>query len=163
MQRLKDMFKGYWQPKAGTIYPALEKLSRESLISCRVEHREDAPDRRYYTITKKGEEMLKETVIRWNKVMEHIKAYGEAHRAIQRFKGDLDREKVGNLLIKIGEGVKKGTFDLSEVIPSPESVVVKPTEPLRFKLLYAWENGKLEIELEFEWVPAERGKGTTNE
>ena len=62
MQRLKDIFKGYWQPKAGTIYPALERLSEASLITCRVEHREDAPDRRYYTITKKGEEVLKETV-----------------------------------------------------------------------------------------------------
>jgi len=163
MQRLKDMFKGYWQPKAGTIYPALEKLSKESLITCKVEHREGAPDRHYYTITKKGEEVLKETVIRWSKVMEHIEAYGEAHRAIQRFKGDLNREEVGNLLIKMGEGVKKGAFDLSEIIPSLESVVVEPTEPLRFKLLYAWENGKLEIELEFEWVSTERGEEIQDE
>ena len=92
--------------------------------------------------------------------MEHIEAYGEAHRAIQRFKGYLAREEVGDLLIKMGEGVKRGAFDLSEIISSLESVAVEPTEPLRFKLLYAWENGKLEIELEFEWVPAERGEGT---
>ncbi len=163
MQRLKEMFKGYWNPKAGTIYPALEKLSKSSLVSCRVEHREDAPDRRYYTITEKGEEILRETVKRWSRVMEHIEAYGELHRAIRRFKGKIDKEGLGDLMVKMGEGIKKGVFDLSEILPSVRSAQIELAEPLQFKLLYAWENGKLEIELEFEWVPESSERRTPDE
>lgn len=163
IQRLGRMFGGYWKPKAGTIYPALERLSRASLISSRVEHRDDAPDRRYYTITEKGNGILRGAVMRWSKVMEHIEAYGEAHRAIRRFRGSLSRDEMGNILIGMGEGLRTGHFDVSELLPPLEAAVVEPTEPLQVKFLYAWEDGKLEVELEFEWSPPEeaekRGKG----
>jgi len=96
---LREIFRGYWEPKAGTIYPALEKLSQLSLISSRLEHRDDAPDRRYYTITEKGEKVLKEAVSRWNKVMEHIEAYGEIHKAIRRFRGNLSKGELGNVAL----------------------------------------------------------------
>lgn len=79
IQSLERMFGGYWKPKAGSIYPALERLSNESLLSSRLEHKDDAPDRRYYTITEKGEKQLTEAVMRWSKVMEHIEVYGDAH------------------------------------------------------------------------------------
>lgn len=161
IQRLRRMFGGYWEPKAGTIYPALERLSGASLISSRVEHRDDALDRRYYTMTEKGEGVLREAVMRRSKVMEHIEAYGEAHRAIRRFRGSLSRDELGDLLIKMGEGLRSGPFDVSEVLPSLEAVVVEPTEPLQVKFLYAWEDGKLEVELEFEWTP--RGKEDSGE
>jgi len=154
IQRLREMFGGYWRPKAGTIYPALERLSRFSLVSSRVEHRDDAPDRRYYTITEKGKEALMEVVMRWSKVMEHIEAYGEAHRAIRRFRGTLSKDEMGNLLIRMGDGLRIGHFDVSELLPHLEAAMVKPTEPLKVKFLYAWEDGKLEVELEFEWSPA---------
>ena len=44
IQRLRRIFGNYWKPKTGTIYPALERLSEASLVSSRVEHKEDAPD-----------------------------------------------------------------------------------------------------------------------
>jgi len=157
IHHLRRMFMGYWKPKAGTIYPALERLSEASMVSSRVEHRDDAPDRRYYTITEKGEEVLMEAVKRWSKMMEHIEAYGEAHRAIRQFRGSLSRDEVGNLLIGMGEGLRTGRFDVSEVLPSLKAVVVEPTEPLQVKFLYAWEDGNLEIELEFEWSPPIEG------
>ena len=163
IQRLREMFRGYWEPKAGTIYPALDRLNRASLISSRVEHRDDAPDRRYYRITEKGEEVLREAVRRWSRVMEHIEAYGESHRAIRRFRGRLSREELGRLLVKMGEGMKKGRFDLSEALPLLKTATVEPTEPLQVKLLYAWEDGKLEVELEFEWTPKGEEERTGDE
>jgi PadR family transcriptional regulator PadR len=156
IQRLGRMFGGYWKPKAGTIYPALERLSDESLLTSRVEHRDDAPDRRYYTITEKGQEKLTEAVMRWSKMMEHIEVYGDAHRAIRQFRGSLSRDEMGTLLIMMGEGLRNGLFDVSELLPLLEAEIVEPTDPLEVKFLYAWENGNLEIELEFEWKPQEK-------
>jgi len=155
IQSLARMFGGYWKPKAGTIYPALEKLSKESLLSSRLEHREDAHDRRYYTITEKGQEQLTEAVIRWSKVMEHIEIYGDAHRAIRQFRGSLSKDEMGTLLIKMGEGLRNGLFNVSELLPILEAEIVELTDPLEVKFLYAWKNGNLEIELEFEWKPLE--------
>jgi len=156
IQRLGRMFGGYWKPKAGTIYPALERLSDESLLTSRVEHRDDAPDRRYYTITEKGQEKLTEAVMRWSKMMEHIEVYGDAHRAIRQFRGSLSRDEMGTLLIMMGEGLRNGLFDVSELLPLLEAEIVEPTDPLEVKFLYAYENGNLEIELEFEWKPQEK-------
>ncbi len=156
IQCLGRMFGGYWKPKAGTIYPALERLSDESLLLSRVEHREDTHDRRYYTITEKGQEQLNEAVMRWSKVIEHIELYGDAHRAIRQFRGGLSKNELGTLLIRMGEGMRNGLFDVSELIPLLEAETVEPTDPLEVKFLYAWENENLEIELEFEWRPQEK-------
>jgi hypothetical protein len=134
----------------------LERLTDESLLSSRVEHRDDAPDRRYYTITEKGQEKLTEAVMRWSKMMEHIEVYGDAHRAIRQFRGSLSRDEMGTLLIMMGEGLRKGLFDVSELLPLLEAEIVEPTDPLEVKFLYAWENGNLEIDLEFEWKPQEK-------
>lgn len=156
IQHLEKMFGGYWKPKAGTIYPALERLSDESILSSRVEHRDDAPDRRYYTITEKGQEQLTEAVMRWSKVMEHIEVYGDAHRAIRQFRGSLSKDEMGTLLIKMGEGLRTGLFNVSELLPRLESEIVEPTDPLEVKFLYAWENGNLEVELEYKWKPQKK-------
>jgi len=153
INRLSRMFGGYWKPKAGTIYPALEKLGEAGLVSSIVEHREDAPDRRYYTITETGTEALASAVKHWSGLMEHVEAYGEAHRSIRRFRGNMTRGEAGRLLTGMGEGLKIGRFDVSEVFPGLEASLVEPTDPLQVKFLYAWEDGKLEIELEFEWLP----------
>ncbi|KYH39404.1 MAG: PadR family transcriptional regulator [Candidatus Bathyarchaeota archaeon B23] len=157
IQRLREMFGGYWEPKAGTIYPALERLRRAGLVSSRVEHREEAPDRRYYRITERGREAIGRAMTRWSRLIEHIEAYGEAHRAIRRFRGQLSRRELGDLLQELGRGLERGSFDLSEVLPQLEAIRVEPTEPLDVKFLYAWDEGRLEIEMEFEWIP--RGEG----
>ena len=151
IKRLKEMFKGYWEPKTGTIYPALEKLNKKSLISSRVEHREDTPNRRYFTLTEKGKNVLRENIKRWSKMIEHIEVYGETHRAIQRFRGPISSEALGRLLIEMGKGVKNGEFNLSEALPTFKPQLVKIKEPIKIKFLYARENEGLEIELEFKW------------
>src|SRR5881628_1337502 len=51
IRELEKRFSGYWKPKAGTIYPALEKLEKNRMLTSRVEFREEAPDRKHYALT----------------------------------------------------------------------------------------------------------------
>lgn len=158
IQRLDRMFSGYWKPKAGTVYPALDKLAERELISGKVEHREDGPERKYYTITERGEVVLKSGMDRWSRLMEHIEVYGERHRAIRKLRVQTDREQLGDIFIKLGESFKRGEFDISEPIPSIEPEKIELTEPLVFKFLYAHDNGGLEFEIEVEWSPKKKSE-----
>lgn len=153
IQQLEKMFAGYWKPKAGTIYPALEKLSEKDLITGETRHREEGPDRRYYTITEKGKQALRHGINQSSKVIEHIELYGERHRTIRRFQEKTDREKLGDFFIKLGESFKRETFDLSTISPAIEPEIIRLVEPIKLKFLYAHENSGLEIEIEVEWSP----------
>ena len=44
IRELEKRFSGYWKPKTGTIYPALEKLERAKLVTSQREFREEGPD-----------------------------------------------------------------------------------------------------------------------
>jgi len=46
----------------GSIYPALKKMEEEDLISMRLEIQESAPNRKVYTITKKGKQAFLEAL-----------------------------------------------------------------------------------------------------
>jgi len=45
---------------------------------------------------------------------------------------------------------KKATTDSS---PSKEKIVMRPTDPISFKFLYAKENSKFELHMEIKWHP----------
>ncbi len=151
IHRLDRMFSGYWKPKAGTIYPALDKLANGGLISRSHEHREEGLDRRNYTITLRGEEALKKGMERWSQVMEHVELYGERHRALRRLRREMSREELAELFVRLGESIKKSSFDVSEVIPALESMKIELPEQAMFKFLYAPEGDGMEIEIELEW------------
>ncbi|MDP4084864.1 MAG: PadR family transcriptional regulator [Bacillota bacterium] len=62
--------------KEGTLYPALHKLEKQEYIECYWKEQEKGPARKYYHITKPGQEMLNEKAKEWqdfvqvmNKVM----------------------------------------------------------------------------------------------
>jgi amphi-Trp domain-containing protein len=151
IQRLDRMFLGYWKPKAGTIYPALDKLTNEGLVSRSHEHREEGLDRRNYTITPNGETALRKGMGRWSQVMEHVELYGERHRALRRLKEEMTRIEVADVLIRLGESIKESSFDISNVVQSLDPMKVELPERVMFKLLYAPEGDGMEIELELEW------------
>ena len=151
IQRLDKMFSGYWKPKAGTIYPALEKLADRGLILGKLEHREYGPERKYYTITERGEDVLKTGMDRWSRLMEHIEVYGERHRAICKLREKLSREEVGELFTNLGAAIREGSFDVSKPIPKLAPFSIEMVEPLDFKFLYAHEEDGFEIEIEVEW------------
>jgi PadR family transcriptional regulator, regulatory protein PadR len=151
IQRLDEMFSGFWKPKAGTVYPAIEKLMERRLITVRVEHRDDAPDRHYYTITPAGEKSLRSGMDRWGTMMEYIEEYGERHRAIRKGEAEMTREELGDLLVRFGESLKNGEVNTSEHLPSMKPETMRFPERLVYKFLYAYIEGGREIEIEIEW------------
>jgi len=50
----------FWNESYGQIYPSLKKLANNGFVSCKTERQKGKPDRRIYSITKKGRERLKQ-------------------------------------------------------------------------------------------------------
>jgi PadR family transcriptional regulator PadR len=68
IRELEKRFSGYWKPKTGTIYPALEKLETEDLITSSIDFKGKAPDRKHYAPTEKGQDELSKTMDYWIKM-----------------------------------------------------------------------------------------------
>jgi len=153
IRELERRFSGYWQPKTGTIYPALEKLEENGLITGQIEFRDHGPDRKHYAITIKGEAELKSAMIQWSKMTEMITTYRESHQALFRFKKQCTVEETAEILVELGKSFKTRNFELSQIFASEDKSHIEPTEPTFVKLLYAKENHKYEIHLELEWIP----------
>jgi PadR family transcriptional regulator PadR len=154
IRELEKRFSGYWKPKTGTIYPALEKLEQNKLVTSRIEFREDAPDRKHYALTGSGQAQLSQSMSYWTKMTEVLENYRETHESIFRHKSEVGRLELSELLIKLGQSLKEPSLDVSKVFAvSGKKVRVSPTEPIALKFLYAKENHKLEIHMEFEWTP----------
>jgi PadR family transcriptional regulator PadR len=56
----------------GTLYPLLSRQKNAGLLSYRWEESTQGPPRKYYTITEKGKEVLKELEITWNNLIEAV-------------------------------------------------------------------------------------------
>ncbi len=74
IRELEKRFSGYWKPKAGTIYPALEKLEKNHMLTSRVEFREEAPDRKHYALTDAGRSELAGTMVYWTRMTEILRS-----------------------------------------------------------------------------------------
>jgi PadR family transcriptional regulator, regulatory protein PadR len=163
IKELGKRFAGYWKPKTGTIYPALEKLEQDKLVTSQREFREEGPDRKHYALAKKGEAELSQSVLRWIKMMEMLEHYRDTHDAIYRYKrDDASKEELSKFLIGIGQSLQNdNSIEISNILPSKDkstsargkSAIMTPVDPISFKFLYAKENHKLEIHMELEWTP----------
>jgi PadR family transcriptional regulator PadR len=154
IRELEKRFSGYWKPKTGTIYPALEKLEQRRLVTSRIEFREDAPDRKHYALTANGQAQLAQSMSYWTKMTEVLENYRETHESIFRHKSEVGRQELSELLIKLGQSLKQPSLDASKVFGTTgKRVRISPIEPIALKFLYAKENHKLEIHMEFEWIP----------
>jgi len=158
IKELEKKFSGYWKPKTGTIYPALEKLEKSKSVTSKVEFMDKAPDRKHYAITTKGQNELAESMIHWSKMAEIIENHWETHQAVFRHKSEISKDDLAKVFTNIAKSLQgKSNFEMNKIIPSAKKVSVKnPTEPLEFKFLYAKEknkdgNDKFEIHLELEW------------
>ncbi len=159
IRELEKRFAGYWKPKTGTIYPALEKLQQNGLVTSKIEFREDVPDRKHYALTQKGRDELAQSMSYWTKMTEILENYWETHKAIFRYKKEVSKEELSKLFVGIGESLKDKAIQITKLLPAEKKVLIAPTEPLSFKLLYAKENHKREIHMELEWIPKEKNKG----
>lgn len=164
IRELEKRFSGYWRPKTGTIYPALEKLEQDKLVTSQREFREEGPDRKHYVLSKKGNAQLSQSVLHWIKMMEMLEHYRETHEAIFRYKrDDASKEELSKFLIGIGQSLKNNnSIEISNILPPKDksstargksAATIIPVDPLSFKFLYAKENQKLEIHMELEWTP----------
>jgi PadR family transcriptional regulator PadR len=66
IKEIKERSRGYFQFKEGTIYPALRKLENDGLISGEWQQVSSGMQRRYYRITDKGRDALKDKLAMWN-------------------------------------------------------------------------------------------------
>ena len=163
IKELGKRFAGYWKPKTGTIYPALEKLEQDKLVTSQREFREEGPDRKHYALAKKGEAQLSQSVLRWIKMMEMLEHYRDTHDAIYRYKrDDASKEELSKFLISIGQSLKNdNSIEISNILPPKDksttargkSITITPNDPIAFKFLYAKENQKLEVHMELQWTP----------
>src|ERR671939_1000440 len=158
IKELEKRFAGYWKPKTGTIYPALEKLEQDKLVTSQREFREEGPDRKHYALAKKGEVQLSLSVLRWIKMMEMLEHYRDTHDAIYRYKrDDASKEELSKFLIGIGQSLRDdNSIEISNILPPKDksttargkSITITPNDPIAFKFLYAKENQKLEVHME---------------
>ncbi len=153
IRELERRFSGHWSPKTGTIYPALEKLEANGLVTGQIEFRDHGPDRKHYAITDKGKEELGSAMVQWAKMTEMIDTYRETHQALFRFNKPITLKEAAKILTELGAGFKRGEFEFSNIFSSKEKRHVKPTEPIIIKLLYEKEDHEQEIHLVLEWLP----------
>jgi PadR family transcriptional regulator PadR len=60
----------------GTLYPLLSKMRREDLLDYEWRESEAGPPRKYYELTAKGREQLRETAEYWQKITGTVKSFG---------------------------------------------------------------------------------------
>jgi PadR family transcriptional regulator PadR len=60
----------------GTLYPLLSKMRREGLLDYEWKESDAGPPRKYYELTAKGREQLKETMEYWQKINGTVKGLG---------------------------------------------------------------------------------------
>jgi PadR family transcriptional regulator PadR len=61
----------------GTLYPLLSKMRREELVDYEWKESEAGPPRKYYELTAKGREQLRETNEYWQKISGTVKSLGQ--------------------------------------------------------------------------------------
>ena len=64
---IKQMFEGplsdFYSLSFGTIYPTLNSLQADKYVSCKQHSQSKKPDKKVYTITKKGMELMKDNLL----------------------------------------------------------------------------------------------------
>ena len=63
---------GFKDSKEGTIYPLLVRLEKKEIISSVYKESPLGPKRKYYFITKEGEEYLKQFISIWNDIKNSV-------------------------------------------------------------------------------------------
>jgi PadR family transcriptional regulator len=61
----------------GTLYPLLSRLRREGLLDYEWKESEAGPPRKYYELTAKGREQLRETLEYWSQINGTVKKLGQ--------------------------------------------------------------------------------------
>lgn len=76
---LKQLQATDFATQEGTLYPLLSKMRREAIVEYDWKESESGPPRKYYRLTKKGQDQLTETNKYWNDINKTIKNLGNEH------------------------------------------------------------------------------------
>ena len=74
---LKALSETEFSTQEGTLYPLLSKMRREELVDYEWKESEAGPPRKYYELTAKGREQLRETSEYWQKIVGTVKNLGD--------------------------------------------------------------------------------------
>jgi PadR family transcriptional regulator PadR len=74
---LKELSGTEFSTQEGTLYPLLSKMRREELVDYEWKESEAGPPRKYYELTAKGREQLRETNDYWQKISGTVKSLGQ--------------------------------------------------------------------------------------
>lgn len=74
---LEQLAKTEFTTQEGTLYPLLSKMRREGLVDYEWKESEAGPPRKYYELTAKGREQLRETLEYWSKISGTVKNLGQ--------------------------------------------------------------------------------------
>ena len=74
---LKQLSATEFSTQEGTLYPLLSKMRREELVDYEWKESDAGPPRKYYELTAKGREQLRETAEYWQKISGTVKSLGQ--------------------------------------------------------------------------------------
>jgi PadR family transcriptional regulator PadR len=74
---LDQLSRTEFETQEGTLYPLLSKMRREELVDYEWKESEAGPPRKYYQLTAKGREQLKETSDYWQKINATLRNLGQ--------------------------------------------------------------------------------------
>lgn len=74
---LKELSGTEFSTQEGTLYPLLSKMRREELVDYEWKESDAGPPRKYYELTAKGREQLRETAEYWQKIIGTVKSLGQ--------------------------------------------------------------------------------------
>ena len=74
---LRELNATEFSTQEGTLYPLLSKMRREGLLDYEWKESEAGPPRKYYELTGKGREQLRETAEYWQKISGTVKNLGQ--------------------------------------------------------------------------------------
>ena len=74
---LKELNATEFATQEGTLYPLLSKMRREELVDYEWKESEAGPPRKYYELTAKGREALRDTHDYWQKISGTVKSLGQ--------------------------------------------------------------------------------------
>jgi PadR family transcriptional regulator PadR len=73
---LKQLNATEFATQEGTLYPLLSRMRREGLLDYEWKESEAGPPRKYYELTARGREHLRETLAYWDRINETVKKLG---------------------------------------------------------------------------------------
>jgi PadR family transcriptional regulator PadR len=74
---LNQLSRTEFATQEGTLYPLLSKMRREELVDYEWKESDAGPPRKYYQLTAKGREQLRETAEYWQKINATLRNLGQ--------------------------------------------------------------------------------------